>query len=169
MSKRNKRASVSYNIDVRAVNENNKINTSTNFKMNTEKTIDALSLETAEMAAKTVEACAESAEAAAKSTAILANKIMRQTTIDSKDEEIQHQKSIIIESIAEAAVATATAARIAAKISKLGGNVDSSDIEKCINENDENTEELIEKHNRRKSLNIETLDNQNKNNLNEVF
>lgn len=168
MSKRNKRASVSYNIDVRAVNENNKINTSTNFKMNTEKTIDALSLETAEMAAKTVEACAESAEAAAKSTAILANKIMRQTTIDSKDEEIQHQKSIIIESIAEAAVATATAARIAAKISKLGGNVDSSDIEKCINENDENTEELIEKHNKRKSLNIETLDNQNKNNLNEM-
>lgn len=168
MSKRNKRASVSYNIDVRAVNENNRINTITNFKIDTEKIIDVLSLETAEMAAKTVEACAESAEAAAKSTAILANKIMNQTTIDPRDEEIQRQKSVIVESIAEAAVATATAARIAAKISKLGGNTNTSDIENCIHENDENTEELIEKYNKRKSLNIETLDNQNKNNLNEM-
>ena len=170
MSKRNKRASVSYNIDFHASNENNKINTSTNFKINTEKNIDALSLEnslkTMEIAAKTVEACADSAEAAARSTANLANKFMRQATINHEDEKLQQQKSVIIETIAEAAVATATAARIAAKISQMGNNVTEKDIQKCV-EDDDNTEELIEEktknNNKIKVINIDKTVNENQN------
>ena len=157
MSKRIKRASVSYNINVDQKCKTNKIDAKTELELDN-RSVDALMLNTTDETLQTIEACVLSAEAAARSTAKLATKIARENADNSANEELQKRKSAVIESIAEAAVATATAARIAAKISKISSEnlTNGYKIEDLLREDSsEDTEDLIDKYSKPKINNNE--------------
>ena len=134
-----KRASISYNIDVKSEQDLNKINTYTKLEYKIEQPNTEAMLETSEIARQAIEAATVSAKSVAESSAKRCSDIIKKQERDCK--KINKNRSNMIENIAEAAVATAAAARIAAKIDKYGNNISENDI---VSTDDEDTEDLIE-------------------------
>lgn len=134
-----KRASISYNIDVKSEQDLDKINTHTKLEYKIEQPNTGLILETSEAALDAIKAATISAKSVAESSAKVCSDMIKKQEKD--NEKIKKNKSKMLENIVEAAVATSVAAKIASKIDKYGNDVSKDEL---VSTDDEDTEELIE-------------------------